>query len=458
MEIPRAEWTRIYHYNSFALRMADSTRKEPHMETPRLATWPQRALFLAVVVSPWTSYLALSSWVRLPVLVLGLAYLACAPGLITGFIRQPLRLFQDREDLLLALFMSLLLVSYGLGFGGPRSFNHTLSYCFTFLFYLFLFKLAARQAGFGPWHMARAFAWSALLGCFMVLLDSVLVNFFDFRLRPYLLTGGSKTYNMLYFSKGAMQAVGGTAEEPGSMAFFLNIIAPIGLWYFHRGGRKGSLYLLGAFYLLSMVALRSTAGLLITLGGAGVAALLHPRYFASLASRLALLLFPIAWYAFVKLQEVLAGISMPFLLEVSEKMSMSTRAHSAAVRADNWDRGMRYFLESPWFGTGPGFGKEINDNGYTQFFLTVLADTGILTFACICLFLIAVAVKVPRLPNMACSFLILPFFGSIVHLNIIGDYWSAPFWFAIVMVQLLFADALRYQRGLPPVHPVPRLT
>jgi hypothetical protein len=401
-------------------------------------SWTQRLLFLAVVISPWTSYLALSAWLRLPVVVLLLTYTVSFPRLVQAFFLRPLAHFRDLEDLLLGAFMALVLISYGLGFGGPRSFNHTLGYCFTLTCYLLLFKWAARESGFTYLHMARACAWAAAIGCFIVLCDSVLANFLHFKLRSYFLTGGSRSYNMLYFSKGGMLAVGGTAEEPGSMAFFLNILTPIGLWHLHRGGRVFAVHLLGFAYLLSMLAVRSTAGIVIALCAAGIVGVLRWRFLGFLSLRLGMLLAPTLLVVYFKLRQILQHYSVAFLKELAEKIALSSQSHSASIRSGNWARAWENFLHSPWFGRGPGFGQEINSNGYTQFFLAVLADTGIFTFACICLFFIVVAVKLLQIPGDLKYFLILPYFGTLAHLNIVGDYWSPPIWFAIAIIQMAY--------------------
>jgi hypothetical protein len=363
------------------------------------------------------------------------------PNLLQVVVRSPLSLFRDREDIILAMFLCLVWIACGLGFGGDRSFNHALAYTFTFVFYLLLFKLAARLAGFGPEDIIRAFAASAVICCAFVLIDSVLANLFDIRIRTPLLTGGPRSFNMDYFRRGLLISTGGTAEEPGSMAMFLNIVVPIGMWHFHTKGPKLMVPLLAGMHLLSMIFMGSTAGILILMCFAGLVAALRIRPFLREMKWILLLGAICTCVVAIKLWIFLA----PFLATLGEdivlKVSLDATSVSASARTGSWTAGLEDFQSSPFWGMGPGYGIETLIQGYLSFFLTVLADTGFLSFLCILLYLALIAWKAMNLQGNVRYFLLLPLFGTLVHFNIVGDYYHAPFWILVALIQMMSTPA-----------------
>lgn len=260
---------------------------------------------------------------------------------------------------------------------------------------------------------------------------------------------------MEYFRRGVVLSTGGTAEEPGSMAMFLNIIVPLGLWHFHRAGKRRMVYLLGAMYILSLLLITSMAGLAIFAFFGSLLVLANLRVmmpylkWAVPAAGIGIALVVAKFYEYI----LLFGQDMT--QDLLLKVSMSSDSRSAEMRSSSLKGALDSFAQSPWFGNGPGYGIESLSDGYLNVFLTVLADIGIFAFLLFFAFLAITVTKAMRLPRPAPYFLFLPIFGTLAHFNIIGDYYHAPFWMALAMVQLWHARET--QAGKAAAGPAPAL-
>ncbi len=303
----------------------------------------------------------------------------------------------------------------------------------------------------------------ALMCTGIVIIEFILLNVFNFPIRHYFLTGGPQTSNMESFDKVFLKFVGGTAEEPGSMALLLNIICPIGIMYFHITKAVFKKYVLIVAYFLSLCFLLSTAAFIALLIGLGLISLakafncLTKAKIRPVVSRNRLAMF--AGGSILTLS-LIAGtydylwkpLSMIAQESMLLKVSLSEESVSASQRVYMWNKAIEHFQSSKAFGKGPGFGVEFQTQGYHSVFLTLLADTGIFSFLCFCVFLAAIFRKMLNLPSSLKYFFFIPFFGSIFHFCVISDYYHPPFWIMIILIQIIYEQSkttpvMKYKAG-----------
>ena len=123
---------------------------------------------------------------------------------------------------------------------------------------------------------------------------------------------------------------------------------------------------------------------------------------------------------------------------VIEKVSLSDTNYSSLDRKLKWQYAINDWQKSPWIGNGPGYGTETYSTGYFNTFLTILADTGIFAFISFLLFFFILFLKINSLGTRSNFFFLISFICLILHSSIYYVYYHEPFWFLIIMVQLLY--------------------
>ncbi|WP_406755307.1 hypothetical protein, partial [Tenacibaculum maritimum] len=98
----------------------------------------KKLFYLFIFFAPFTSFFALSAWLRLPVIINQLLFITL---LITLLKNNRINTkWLVKEDLYLLSFLGLIWLSFFLGFREKRSFNHSLAYTNAIIFFFFLSK------------------------------------------------------------------------------------------------------------------------------------------------------------------------------------------------------------------------------------------------------------------------------------------------------------------------------
>jgi O-antigen ligase len=404
----------------------------------------RRAIGLFIIFSPFTSYFALSPWVRFPVLLLMLVCVIFFIKLIyTKKIPAGLFLKVNSADIILVTILMLIASSLIFNDIYERGMNHFLAYCFTFIMYFIFLKRIIDFERIEHLYILRMFAISALLCGAIIISDWVLVNFFSIGFREFFVEVDHKIANMLYYQKGYFITVGGVAEEPGSMALLLNIISPLGLLYW-KIKKKYSYFMLSlAVYISSLICLFAVAGIL----SIGIAALIVAVLNLSSANRglkLKNKTLTIFFFLFI-----IISISSAILVyknlevindqlgEIEKKLFLSDEDASASLRADYWKQAFANWSESPLVGNGPGDGVKRYGAGYHSVYLTLLADTGIISLFLFLLFILLHFRKIISTNSLYRNYLLLGFFSALVHFGIVGDFYHPPFWILLILIHMI---------------------
>jgi len=406
-------------------------------------------LGLFVIVSPFTAWLALSGWLRLPVVILT-AFLPWTLLLILSRPGQAVALIvRDPEDLLLFALLAALLFSTALNAPNPRGLNHSLAYAFAILGYFTSTKLVMRLRRLGFDWLLHKIMYAGLLCCTIIIVEFVLLNLWDIAIRPFFITGGPGTSNMWYFVRGSFRSVGGTAEEPGSMAALVNMIAPLSLLGCRLFGHRRTYWYLVAAYPIALLCLLSVAGIVAAIMGLAFVAgttLLHwvlkvRRKWMVNKHRLAtaFLLTMLLAGQFVLLRTTVwrpllrvAGVALV------TKLTLSETSVSGSIRKETWSQALNDAAKRPLLGHGLGYANTQYASGYHSFFLTLLAEGGACALCLMALFLVCTGGKFLTLQRSAMHYFAIPAIGSLLHLNVIADFYHAPFWLMLIAVQLAY--------------------
>jgi len=394
-----------------------------------------------IFFAPFTTWLALSGWLRLPVVLLLSTLTVSSFFLIKNLFKNPLELLEDKEDYMLLLFLIVVWLSFFCGFGNARSFNHTLSYTFSVFAYFIIFKYLLFKKNFTVSTLAGVIAYSVIFNNIIIIVEWVLINFYDFPIRDYFLTGGPDTSNMSYYWHSFFTSVGGTGEEPGGTASLLNMYFPIGLWFFSK---KNSSFTI--IYILIHI-----AGLLFLTSAAGLV-ILPLSYILVNISKWKFLVK----YSYIPVLVILT-ISLLYMTDffnfqvfgdkfysyIEEKATFSENNFSGSDRKVKSEFALVDWAKSPLLGNGPGYGIEERSTGYFNMFLTFLADTGTISFLLFIFFLVTIFMKLNKLPIYEKFFFMMSFFCLILHACVYYVYYHGPFWITIIVIQLMYRECYK---------------
>jgi len=394
-----------------------------------------------IFFAPFSSFLAVSGWLRIPVIIILITFLIWIIQRISkkDFSLPTLTL----EDKVLLLFLLVVWISYAFGFKATRSFNHSLAWTFVIFIYYFLVKNVMSEYNISAREILSIISIASFVCCSIIIIDFLVYNITGFEFRSYTVQI-PKSANMTYYgtyrsSNSVFGTTGGVAEEPGVMAFFLNMYIPLGLLHFRKNANGKKYYGLLILYVFAMVALGSSAGIVLALIFA-IFSLLISAFEKKINTRLIFTHVAIIGGIVVILMILFPEEFMNFIGLVSQKATLSEAQVSSFSRVTVWKSGIKDFLAKPLLGYGPGYGKEVYGIGYLSTYLTIIVGTGIIGILLFCTFLLLLLNKLWKLSIRDRSFIIISFGTAIFHLIIISDFYQAPLWILFVLVQILYLE------------------
>lgn len=409
-----------------------------------------------ILVAPFTVWFALTSVVRLPVIVALVLLSVFSIVLILNGGRLVMLMYQDREDGLLFLFVLFVILSYVLGYQGlslGRSLNHTVSYLFTIIAFYLVPKTLARYSGMSSNVIGRYIAISALLLTSVVLFEFVLLNTTNVDIRSALVLERVQSEFVMSPFKTSVGWVGhGPAEERGVLAWMVNILGLLALGQL-QNSKTSMWYAFLAIYFAALIVTQSAAGIVSSLAGLILAVGITSIKVDS--KRI------VGRFTNVALTMLLIGVSVLFLTQISRisdyvpneiiaRITIDTdSSRSAEVRTAAWQGGVANWRERPLLGNGPGHGIDAGFAGYMSLPVRLLADTGILAVVLFYCFLTLVFGKLLVLSwkNRELVWTIAAFIAAVLHLSVVSSYYFAPFW-----IMLLFIQIRKSERDVQPFY------
>jgi len=403
----------------------------------------KKLFYLFIFFAPFTSFFALSPWLRLPVIINQILFLFLIIGIFqNGHIKTK---WIVKEDLYLIAFLVLVWLSFVLGFREKRSFNHSLAYTNSILFYFFLSKYIIAQFKISSIRIAKVIYWSFITCSLIIILDFIGKNYYDYSLRGTFSEADGVISNMDYFIRSGMFRVGGVAEEPGHMAIFLNIYFGISLYYMHQKNMLDKYKWIVLLFVFSHFAMLSNAGIMLPVIAIVIVFSINKLVRLKITNK------QLFWV--ISIFASIVVISAIFLIFDVDQSSQSLEAFfnkilfsetgeysSSGQRLKQWARALSNFIKHPIFGNGPGFGVNEETEGYLSVYLTVLSDIGLIGLLFFLSFQKVLISKVMKLKSNIRSFLLFCVITSFLHLIIIADFYHAPLWILFLFIQLVYKE------------------
>lgn len=405
----------------------------------------RKLFFLFVFFAPLTSFFAISPWLRLPVVInQSLFFVLLLSILISGKV---IKKWLVKEDLFLIVFLLLVWLSFLLGFKEQRSFNHSLAYTNSIVFYFFLSKYVIHRLNVQTVEITRVVYQSFLFCSFIIIVDFIGINYFNFSLRKiYAQEVDGAISNMDYFFKGNMYRVGGVAEEPGQMANFYNIYFGLTLYYLYKTEAFSIIKWIIILFLISHFAMFSSAGMVLAL----LAFLLI--FLRNTLKKFSIKKSQLNWIIgfFLSLLIIILIVfstklknSISEIYRVIDKITFNESPNevtSSGARLYQWNRAIYNFYKKPILGHGPGYGVNEDAEGYLSVYLTILSDVGIFAFIFFVLFQLSLVVKVISTRVVLRHFILFCIITSFLHLAIVADFYQAPVWILFFVIQQFYKE------------------
>lgn len=409
-----------------------------------------RKLFhLFIFFAPFTSFFALSGWLRIPVIINQILFIIT---FISILIYGKLKIkWLVKEDLLLLCFLILVWVSFSLGFKEKRSFNHTLAYTNAVLFFFFLSKYVITHLKITSKEISRTIFYSFALCSFIILIDFLGKNLFDFSLRNLFSVKDGKISNMDYYIRSGFKRVGGVAEEPGTMSLFYNIYFGISLYFLRIKKQFNAIFFWLFIFVFCHFSMFSNAGIVLSILVSLFVFLREKIILKKISKKqlewalliiLLLLIFISVFFLFN-----IGNIRLYFINFLNKTLFNEAGTYSSSgQRLFQWKRALLNFIQSPIFGYGPGFGVHEDKEGYLSVYFTILADIGIISFLFFLSFQEVILKKAIQLSNKIRPFILFSLFTSFLHLCIVSDFYHAPVWILICFIQLVFFEQKKQKK------------
>lgn len=404
----------------------------------------RKLFFLFVFFAPFTSFFAISAWLRLPVVINQLLFVIVAVSLL---LKNKIHIkWLQKEDVFLLIFLVFVWLSFIFGFKERRSFNHSLAYTNALIFFFLLSKYVISVLKIKSLEIARVIFHSFLFISSIIIIDFIGKNYWNVELRNLFSTPDGKISNMDYYIRFHSFRVGGVAEEPGTMALFYNIYFAVSMYYVFLKQKIRQIYLLVPLFTICHFFMLSNAGITLAIA-VGIFIFLEERL-KTLKITISQIYWVIGIVVFVLLALTTVYVfNIGDIQEILEKFiakiffNESGKSYSSSgQRLHQWSRAFSNFIKHPVFGYGPGFGVHQDEEGYLGVYATVLADIGIIGFLFFLSFQVEVLKKIMNIKKPYRGFLLFALLTAFIHFFIVSDFYHAPVWIMIAFSQLVYKE------------------
>jgi hypothetical protein len=405
-------------------------------------------LSLFVVSTGWTSALALSDRVRVPVVaVVGLAVLFAASRIVSGrAVRLPKTFGLGAE---LSVVFAALCFCFVASSSQQKNAWHLAAYALAFFVYYYLVLVICVSTGYRVEQLARAMAWTAALVCGLGLVEFLLLVLKGIWLGDYL----HHVNHELVTNGGALlpasARIRSTTEEPGYLALLINSVGVMGLGHvWSRGYKVRTAYL--ALLAGTLLLTASAAGIV----AAGVAAaggyLVFFRRVRLIAMLGTVCGVGAAGVVAVWLQAGLGSADLTDIL--AQKLGLLDA--SGVQRFEQWEEGWELVSFNPFASQGLGAAMSTRGISYLSWYLSLAVESSVWTAMLVMGMIVRCLTRALRVPGTWGYLCFIAVFAAAMHYVVISTFYQPFFWTVLVATNLLLLEAREELRAASAVHGV----
>lgn len=396
----------------------------------------------------WTGAFALSPWFRLHFLValVAIVMAAIAAVLKGRFSISPYK----QDDIWILLFLLMYILAAQINPNGS-----SFAYISVYLFVLIGLFLVMKGALFTFLESRQIYAANlcgvAFVGAFLSINFILNTNgIVDLQGMIPRLRDTTASYAGI-FIRGY-----GFSTEPGIVAYYLNTLGPLALWYLWSGTviNKITKLIITSLIIFGWVVTFSAGGvfaLLLSL----VLSMSFLKYrrkeirfkYTNLLNSILIIAIFVVGISYLQQSDI-----DRFLRPIYMKLTFSEELNTATNRIERYEAGYSIIMEKPLLGNGPGYFSSINESSTVNWYLMVIAEGGLLTIIPIIMFLSFVLYRIIKFQHSSRFAVLVGFIAACVHLAITttSGYLHPFIWLllAIFYAQMAHHDKIRRQEFL----------
>lgn len=387
----------------------------------------------------WTAAFALGEWLLLPFLFVISAMVFVTIKLLVGggVSCAPYK----KEDYLILLFLVAFTISHLIN-QNASGFNYIFAYCFVFcILYLFIKGVLFSYVTARQLYMVNT--WAVIFIGIFLSANFVLniAGVIDLQGMMPRTTETNATY-LGVFNRGYA-----FATEPGTIAFYMNALGPLALWYLWSGVRVARLIklILTAVLFFGWLVLFSASGwaflsvaLVISLVISGIKKYINSRMIKTIGV-IFFIVIPVLFM--VASSPKVQNYFNPIYLKLTLAEDASTS--SSGSRIDRWSTGIDLVFEEPFFGKGPRYFSSKGESSVLSWYLMVLVEGGFISFLAILIFLGSVLIRILKFRHPSRFPVLVGFLAGSGHLLVISTFFEPFLW---LLIAIFYVQQAKYQR------------
>lgn len=406
----------------------------------------RRVVWGIVLLMPFVSAFALSSWLPLPLLFVMLAFVGLFFGRRFGLV------FFKSDLLLVGVYvLSLVAAFIAAPHIGERTLNHTFAFGVSVFFYFFVIRSVLLHIDVQPL-IGRVFAAMITLLSFFVVAEFVLSNAYGIDFDAFIphyrqditVESGAMVFGIFVRPRGL-------AEEAGHTSLLYELGLPIASLYIRHLSwlKRVGFYTLTISAFLMLFSAAGLVALILALAFVGFLKL-KARYLRHLLTGLALVAGLLIWQP---------TIVKPAFETIQRKARVfdetPTGSGSASVRHQTYEESLQIAQYAPQ-GLGWGTLYQIRqdrqsiagvmlETGTLSLYLEVLLASGFLGLVFFLLFIGGKVIYLLRLNTEAAHAVLVALVSLGLHYLFISNFWFPMPWFALGLADVLWVQESSYR-------------
>ncbi|MFH7832026.1 O-antigen ligase family protein [Bacillus luti] len=393
-------------------------------------------LFCYLIAISFTSAFAIHKWLPLPMMIGIILGLMVVFYCIKAFKVRNIYLGIFEVNLFLFLFtlvVSLLLATFN-NYFEMKMILHFTSYVGTIIVYYFITYVSIKEFKIGD-NVFKYIYIGVIITSLMGIFEFGMKNIVHLDIDAYIPRYEVVNYDALY--NGAFQRVRAFTEESGHLALYLEIFAPIALWYTYYRSKMKFLWTL-LIVIMCLAFTLSAAALVIVIAAIVLTYTIYmfsKKRIGSILNYAVLLIMVYISLVLMKDNE--------FLAPIVEKLTFKN-VSSSQDRLNRWGTAIDLFKEKPLLGWGPGINTVKTDSGFTNYYLELLTQGGIILLLIWCVLLIILLWTCLRIKSSIKYVFIFSLISGSLHYMVISNYWYPWIWILFVLINLQYRKERRY--------------
>ena len=389
---------------------------------------------------PFTSAFALTPVLPIPMIVIFLLGLSFV---ITDKFNK--KIVIDNADRILLVFLFFVYFSFILNISNMTNINtpinHLISYSVSiFGLYLFVKHLFYEDIDLNI--ILKFITFAVLLSSIFAIFEFLDKNFLNIGVDSYIYRPVAP--NMEVLATNFLFRARSFAEEPAHFALFLEIFAPLSIYYLiHNKYSNILIYGYVLVILFSLLFSFSSASFVIIPSATALTVLyffIKNKNVFKKKSFFKLIVYSFFFIFFLSFLLEYFNL-FTFIDLIDTVVNKITGSSSSEDRLGRVDEFYSLFLNADiinlLFGFGPAAYTNHNISSMVSLYLTLLLEFGFVGLGLFLFFLLLVLKKILTISSYVKYFLLIGYFSSIAHYALISNYWYPWFWFLVVLIGII---------------------